>query len=189
MFLNTDSLHIKLWGDSVFNINAFKRRISFSSYKYVICMLLVLSGVYIAVFDYKTGFQILKQDNLCLLNSLIKNLIALLIVRYASFGKAKYITAPIFLVYSGVGLGTFLMYVYMPFHYISFYLQYFLVLLKHLEWYVFAVSALRLRKAMGIWIFILVLLLVFQVMCSCFWWCNIFHLQLFYFKIKWDEVR
>lgn len=95
----------------MFNINAFKRRISFSSYKYVICMLFILSGVYIAVFNYKTDFQLLKQDNLCLLNSLIKNLIALLIVRYASFGKAKYITAPIFLIYSGVGLGTFLMFV------------------------------------------------------------------------------
>ena len=95
----------------MFNINVFKRRISFSSYKYVICMLFILSGVYIAVVNYKTDFQILKKDNLFLLNSLIKNLIVLMLIRYASYGRMKYITAPVLLVYSGVGLGTFLMFV------------------------------------------------------------------------------
>ncbi len=95
----------------MFNINAFKRRISISSYKYLICMLFILSGVCISAYIYKTDFAFSQKGSMFLLNSLIKNLLAVFIVKYACKGALKYITAPTLLVYSGIGLGTFLMFV------------------------------------------------------------------------------
>ena len=95
----------------MFNINAFKRRISLNSYKYFICMCLFISGVYISSYSYEASFELSQQDTSLLLNLIIKYALCYLLLKYANYGNLRYVVTPILLVYSGICTGIFLTFI------------------------------------------------------------------------------
>lgn len=94
----------------MFNLNIFKRRVYMHFYKYFICMCFLLSGVFIASYVYNTDFSCIKSDGGYVLNALIKVVLTILLVKYVCAGILRFVTAPLLLIYSGICLGTFLMF-------------------------------------------------------------------------------
>lgn len=94
----------------MFNLNIFKRRVHIPFYKYFICMCFLLSGVYIACYVYSTDYSLVKSGEGYVLNAFIKVVLTMLLAKYICVGILRLITAPLLLVYSGVCLGTLLMF-------------------------------------------------------------------------------
>ena len=94
----------------MFNLNVFKRRVYMPFYKYFISMCLLLSGVFIASYVYNTDFSYIKSDGVYIINALIKVVLTIWLVKYVCAGILRFVTAPLLLVYSGICLGTFLMF-------------------------------------------------------------------------------
>lgn len=106
----------------MFNFQLLKRSVLNSSYKYLVCMILILTGVYISVFAYNTDFVINKADGF-ILKEIIKILIICGAVHLFSFSKAGFIAGFVMVVYTGICTGTYLMYLLNNTHLISFILS------------------------------------------------------------------
>lgn len=93
----------------MFNFQLLKRSMLNSSYKYLVCMILILTGVYISVFAYNTDFVINKADGF-ILKEIIKILIICGTVHLFSFSRAGFVAGFVMVVYTGICTGTYLMY-------------------------------------------------------------------------------
>ena len=116
----------------MFNINMFKRR-GLSFYKCFICMCFVITGVFIASYAYNTDFTFQKmENNYIIANLIIKFALLTIIVKYLCTDTLRFFTAPALLIYSGINLGTFLMFILYNFPLYKYLLTIFPCLFKSL---------------------------------------------------------
>lgn len=93
----------------MFNISVCKR-MHLSFYKYFICMCFLISGVVIASYVYNTDFSYIKPSCSYLMNLVLKVTFLVLFAKYLCRGVLRFVTVPVFLIYSGICLGMFLMF-------------------------------------------------------------------------------
>ena len=89
----------------MFNFQLLKRNTD----KYIVCMVLILSGVYIAVNSYNPEFVISKTEGGYLLKELFKIILICYTVSLFKTSRIAFLAAFVMLVYTGVCAGCFLM--------------------------------------------------------------------------------
>lgn len=95
----------------MFNFQLLKRSILNSSYKYLICMILIISGVYISVFAYNPDFVLNKADADFVFKELLKILMLCYTIKLISMSKSGFLVGSVVLVYTGMSVGAYLMFV------------------------------------------------------------------------------
>lgn len=95
----------------MFNFLLLKRSLVNLSCKYLACMILILSGVFIAVTAYNPDIIIAKTDSFFLLREIFKVCLICYAVYLLSSSRLGFFIAGILLVYSGICAGTYLMFI------------------------------------------------------------------------------
>lgn len=91
----------------MFNFQLLKRNTD----KYIVCMVLILSGVYIAVNSYNPEFIISKTEDGYLLREFLKIVLICYTVSLFKTSRIAFAVASFMLVYTGICAGSFLMFV------------------------------------------------------------------------------
>lgn len=95
----------------MFNFQLLKRSVLNSSYKYLICMILIISGVYISVFAYNPDFVLNKAESVFIFKELWKIIMLCYAVNILSLSKTGFAIGTVMLIYTGMSLGAYLMFV------------------------------------------------------------------------------
>lgn len=95
----------------MFNFQLIKRNTFNQSYRYIVCMVLILSGVYISVNGYNPEFVISKAEGTYILKEMLKIILICYTVKLFKTSRIAFALASVMLVYTGACAGCYLMFV------------------------------------------------------------------------------
>lgn len=95
----------------MFNFQLLKRSVLNTSYKYLVCMILIISGVYISVCAYNTEFVLVKADEGFIFKELLKITLICYGINLLNKSKSGFIAGAFMLIYTGIAMGTYIMFV------------------------------------------------------------------------------